>query len=134
MKRKESRLTKARVLRKFVEAFGLKLEKVSSIASTGGSAAYWMLVRDRGDEICPLYAPNFGEIYTFGPRTNILDFFLNDIPQWHESWWEKGSDGTLSKRRVEFDNPVFGCGSLEEAMVKLDLLDPEKPKKGKTER
>lgn len=120
--KKENKLTKARVLRKFVETLDLKLEKVSSIASTGGSVKYWRLVRDRSSEICPLYTPNFFKIYTFGSRTVILDFLLNDIPWWYEKWPEG---------KVEFVNPLFGCKTLEEAMMKLDLLDSEKPKKGK---
>ncbi len=119
MKNKDNKLTKARVLRKFVETLGLKLVKMHPAASAS-SATYWCLVRDRGGEICPLYAPNFFKIYTFNSRTVILDYLLNDIPWWFEEWQEG---------KVEFVNPVFGCKSLEEAMLKLDLLDSEKPKK-----
>ena len=78
---KANKLTKARVLRKFVETLGLRLEKVSSIiTSTGGSVKYWRLVRDHDGELCPLYTPNFFKIETIGPRTVILDYLLNDIP------------------------------------------------------
>ena len=122
---KETSLTKARVLRKFVETLSLKLEKVSYQKGT----KYWRLVRDRGDVICQLYAPNSIEIYTFGPRTVILDRLFDSIPRWYERWWERDSSGVSSERKVEFVNPVFGCKSLEEAMLKLDLLDSEKPKK-----
>lgn len=123
MKCKENKLTKARVLRKFVETLGLKLEKIL------GCTRYWRLVRYRGDVLCHLYAPNFIEIYTIGSRTVILDYLLNNLPWWFEEWWEKDCGGTLSKRKVEFVNPIFGCETLEEAMMKLDLLDSEKPKK-----
>lgn len=128
MKCKGNKLTKARVLRKFVETLDLKLEKVHSATSAGGTT-YWRLVRDHGGELCPLYAPNSFKIYTFSSRTVILDYLLNDIPWWYERWQEKDSSGMLSMRKVVFDNPLFGCQSLEEAMLKLDLLDSEKPKK-----
>lgn len=123
MKCKENRLTKVSVLRKFVETLGLKLVKVPLLVPGGGT--FWRLVRDHGDEICQLYAPNFIEIYTTGPQTDILDFLLNDIPWWFEEWSEKrDSGGTTSKRRrVVFNNPLFGSKSLEEAMLRLDLLD-----------
>lgn len=126
-KPKKMKLTKVKVLNRFVEVLGLKLEKLPPPTPEGG--ACWMLVRDRGDEICHLYTPNFFKILTLGPRTDILDFLLDDIPWWYEHWQEKDSSGMLLKRKVVFDNPVFGCKSLEEAMMKLDLLDSEKPKK-----
>lgn len=122
------KLTKVKVLNRFIEVLDLKLEKVSSATSAGGTT-YWRLVRERSDELCPLYALNFFKIYAYSPRTVILDYLLNDIPWWYERWQEKDSSGMLSMRKVVFDNPLFGCKSLEEAMMKLDLLDPEKPKK-----
>ena len=118
-KEEKNKLTKAHVLRKFVETLGLRLEKVPSIAPRS-RAKYWRLVRDHNGVICKLYAPSHIEIYTFSHRTVILDFLLNDIPWWYEYWQE---------RKVEFANPLFGCKSLEEAMLKLDLLDSRKPKK-----
>lgn len=122
------KLTKVKVLNRFTEVLGLKLEKVHSATSAGGTI-YWRLVRDRGGELCPLYAPNSFKIYAYSPRIVILDYLLNDIPWWYEKWAEKDSSGIASKRKVKFANPVFGCQSLEEAMLKLDLLDSEKPKK-----
>ena len=115
------KLTKVKVLNRFTEVLDLKLEKLPPLALGGGTC--WNLVRDRGSEICQLYAPDFFKIHTFGPRTMILDYLLNDIPWWYEKWAEKDSNGIASKRKVKFVNPVFGCQSLEEAMMKLDLLD-----------
>lgn len=118
MKCKDNQLTKVGVLRKFVEVLSLKLKKISSLKG----ATYWRLVREHSGMIYHLYTPNQGEIYTFGPRTVILDRLFDTIPRWYERWQEKD---------VEFANPLFGCKSLEEAMLKLDLLDSGKPKKGK---
>lgn len=112
------KLTKVKVLNRFIEVLGLKLKKESPLAPGGG--VIWWLVRDRGGELCQLFAPNFFKIYAYSPRTDILDFLFNDIPWWYEKW---------QGRKVVFNNPVFGCQSLEEAMLKLDLLDSEKPKK-----
>ena len=124
--KEKKKLTKASVLRKFVETLGLKLEKHPPLSPGGGTC--WRLVRDRGSEICQLYAPNFFKIYALGPRTDILDYLLNDVPWWYEEWTEKrdSSEAEPKKRKVEFANPVFGCESLEEAMMKLDLLGEEK--------
>ena len=127
--KKKKKLTKARVLRKFVETLGLRLEKVPPLAPGGGMC--WRLVQDRGGGvICPLYAPNFVEIHALGPRTDILDFLFNDVPWWFEEWWERDSGEATPEKEVVFvNNPVFGCKSLEEAMMKLDLLgEEEKPK------
>ena len=118
MKCKDNQLTKVSVLRKFVETLGLKLEKIPRLEPEGRT--YWRLIRDRDGVICHIYAPNFIEIYAIGSRTVILDYLLNDIPWWYEYWQE---------RKVEFANPLFGCKSLEEAMLKLDLIDSGKPKK-----
>ncbi len=124
-KHKKKKLTKVVVLKKFVKTLGLMIEKIPPLGPEGRTC--WMLVRDRGNSICCLYMPNYFKIYALGPLTDILDLLFNDIPWWYEIWEEKDNSGTIvSKKRVEFVNPVFGCRSLEEAMVTLDLLDDSK--------
>ena len=110
--KEEDKLTRTKVLKRFMEIFGLKMLKTPPLSPEGG--AVWKLVKEFDGVVCPLYSPA-GEICALGPRTDILDFLFNAIP-----WWSERDGCNFCERQVA--NPVFGCKSLEEAMLKLDLL------------
>lgn len=113
----EGKLTKVKVLKKFTEIFGLKVLKTPPLSPEGG--AVWKLVRELDGMVCSLYSPQFCEICALGPRTDILDSLFDSIPWWYERWYKRNSC-KFSEKKV--DNPVFGCKSLEEAWLKLDLM------------
>lgn len=113
------KLAKDKVLSKFLEMFRLKLVEVPQ---RSGMACY--LCKDSGaflytpinpsmissERVYPIYVVN-------NPQTCILDRLFDSI-----SWWTES--GSQPKSREV--NPLFGCKTLEEAMLKLDLLDSEK--------
>jgi len=109
-------LTRVKVLKKFMEIFGLKALKIPPLSPEGG--AVWKLVKELSGMDCPLYSPAGSEICALGPRTDILYFLFNTIP-----WWIERDGCNFHERQVV--NPVFGCKSLEEAWLKLDLLQED---------
>ena len=113
-------LTRVKVLKKFTEIFGLKVLKTPPLSSEDG--AVWNLVKDIDGAVYPLYASAGLEICALGPRTDILDLLFYNIPWWYERLYERNSC-KFSVKKV--DNPVFGCKSLEEAWLKLDLLQED---------
>lgn len=114
--REEGKLNKVKVLKKFTEIFGLKVLKIPPLSPEGGTV--WKLAKELDGAVCPLYSSAGFEIRALGPRTDILYFLFNEIP-----WWSERDGCNFCKRQVA--NPVFGCKSLEEAWLKLDLLQED---------
>ena len=114
--REEGKLTRVKVLKKFTEVFGLEVLKTPPLSLEGG--AVWKLARVLDGIVCPLYSPAGFEICALGPITDILDFLLNAVP-----WWSERDGCSFLERQVA--NPLFGCKSLEEAMLKLNLLQED---------
>ena len=109
-------LTRVKVLKKFMEIFGLKVLKTPPLSPEGETV--WSLVKELDGVVYPLYSSTGFEICALGPRTDILYLLFNVIP-----WWTERDGCSFLERQVA--NPLFGCKSLEEAWLKLDLLQED---------
>lgn len=117
-------VTKVKVLNRFLEVFGLRLKKHPPLEKSGGTS--WQVVDKNGSTV--YYEPNYeitntsglriniglgSSLYACGPRTDILDTLLSPTTY---------SLFVISENGTTFLNPLAGCKTLEEALLKLDLI------------
>ena len=112
--------TKVKVLNRFLEVFGLRLKKHPPLEKSGGTS--WQVVDKNGSTVCyetnvtNCLGNNIGlgsSLYACGPRTDILDTLLSPTTY---------SLFVISENGTAFLNPLAGCKTLEEALLKLDLI------------
>lgn len=109
------------LMHKVLSKLGLKFAHHSSIdpashndvynISFNGGYEYVLLDRQNRHVVCWGNGIDFAFAYSFKDEKSAIDIILN------ETYEFSSIDGTDTK----IDNPCFGCKSLEEALINLDL-------------